>query len=209
MARTPTPTVLENEHVVLRPTDAADGPALFAAFDDASVWTWLTSPRPATAAGMQTYVDAALAERVRGTHFPWTVRVAGSGVIAGWSSYGDIEPRHERIEIGWTAYAPRWQRTAVNTATKLLLLGHAFDDLGYERVSLKTDGRNERSQAAILRLGATYEGTLRSHSRRGDGTRRDTVYFSILRAEWPAVRANLAARLNARPAHDHEASGSL
>lgn len=117
--------------------------------------------------------------------------------MAGWTSYLDIVPAHERIEIGGTAYGLAWQRTAVNTECKLLLLGHAFDDLGYGRVALKTDGSNERSLRAIERLGAVREGVLRRHRRRPDGTWRDTVYYSIRREEWPAVRDRLVARLRA------------
>lgn len=198
MAIPPTPIELANDYVIVAPTGLADSDGLFAALDDQSIWTWLTWPQPSSPAEMSAMVVGALAERERGARFPWTVRAADTGDIAGWTSYGDIEPRHDRIEIGWTAYGVRWQRSAVNTATKLALLGHAFDDLGYERVSFKTDGSNERSQAAIQRLGAIYEGTLRSHVVRPDGTRRDTVYFSILRPEWPVVRATLTARLTNR-----------
>jgi RimJ/RimL family protein N-acetyltransferase len=190
----PYPTVLEGSHVRLAPTDRADAPGLFAALTDPSIWTWLTAPLPDDAETMQGYVDAALDERARGVRWPWTVRLL-DGTVVGWTSYGDIEPAHERIEIGWTSYGVPWQRTAVNTETKLLLLGHAFDDLGYSRVALKTDLRNERSQRAIERLGAVREGVLRRHQRRADGTIRDSVYYSILVDEWPAVRARLVARL--------------
>ena len=99
------------------------------------------------------------------------------------------------MHLGWTAYGPRWWATAVNAECKLLLLGHAFDDCGFGRVKLQTDLRNDRSQAAIAELGATREGVLRRHMRRADGTFRDTVVFSILRDEWPAVRASLERRL--------------
>jgi RimJ/RimL family protein N-acetyltransferase len=107
-----------------------------------------------------------------------------------------VSPRDARLEIGFTMYSPAVWGTVVNPQTKLLLLGHAFDDLGAGRVQLKTDIRNVRSQQAIARLGATYEGVLRRYQRRADGTVRDTVLFSIIAEEWPSVRSRLEARLD-------------
>lgn len=193
-ARLPSGTTLRGRHVKLAPLDAHDGPALFRALADPSVWTWLSWPAPADATAMQDYVDDSLAERAAGVRFPWTVRTA-AGEVVGWTSYADLSPRDGRLEIGWTAYGVPWQRSAVNTETKLLLLGHAFDDLGYQRVALKTDARNERSQAAIARIGGVREGVLRRHMRRSDASLRDTVYFSVLDDEWPAVRTALRERL--------------
>jgi RimJ/RimL family protein N-acetyltransferase len=195
MADFPTPTLLQDRHVVLRPTEAADADDLYAALRDPEIWTWLSALPPADAEIMRSYVRAALHERDLGLRWPWTVRVADSGEVAGWTSYGTSDVAQGRIEIGWTAYGVRFQRTAVNTATKLLLIGHAFDDLGFDRVEFKTDLRNERSQAAIARIGAMREGVLRSHQFRADGSRRDSVMFSIIRSEWPAVRAALVGRL--------------
>lgn len=200
--------MLVGRHVRLEPTLPADAAPLYAALDDAEVWRWLGSARPTSEAGMAAVVGHALTERDAGRQWPWTVRLADAtaggtaggtsgGTAVGWSSYLDIEPAHERIEIGSTAYGRRWWRSAVNTECKLLLLGHAFDELGYGRVSLKTDGRNERSQAAIARLGAVREGVLRRHVRRPDGSFRDTVYFSVLAEEWPRVRARLERLLEA------------
>jgi len=188
---------LTGSHVALRPLRAGDGPALFAALRDPVVWTWLTVPAPPNEATMSRYVDEVLSEGEAGARFCWVVEAEAT--VAGWTSYGDISLQDERIEIGWTAYGPAWQRTAVNTETKLLLLRHAFEVLGYHRVALKTDARNERSQRAIERIGAVREGVLRGHVRRPDGTKRDTVYYSILSDEWPAVRASLLARLASRP----------
>jgi RimJ/RimL family protein N-acetyltransferase len=193
-ARRPYETTLTGEHVRLDPVRAEDAAGLLAALSDPAVWTWLSAPPPADAETMRGYVDDAIADRESGARFTWVVRLL-DGTVVGWSSYGDIEPDHGRIEIGWTAYGMPWQRTAVNTETKLLLLGHAFDDLGYQRVAFKTDGRNERSQTAIARIGAVREGVLRSHVRRPDGTMRDSVYFSVLAPEWPDVRARLRERL--------------
>lgn len=130
----------------------------------------------------------------------YTVRLTGveglgaAGTIVGTTSLGDIDVVNERAQLGWTMYASRWWGTAVNPECKLLLLGHAFE-CGFGRVKIQTDAANERSQAAITRLGATREGVLRRHTRRADGTFRDTVVFSILADEWPRVRAGLERRL--------------
>jgi RimJ/RimL family protein N-acetyltransferase len=125
----------------------------------------------------------------------WATVDRASGRAIGSTRFGDIEPDHGRVEIGWTWIAPAFQRTAVNTEAKLLQLTYAFETLGAGRVALKTDGRNERSQAAIARLGAVREGVLRRHTRLPDGFVRDTVYYSILADEWPAVKARLTERL--------------
>ena len=138
---------------------------------------------------------AYLADALRPEFVTWATMDARTGRAIGSTRYGDIAPEHGRVEIGWTWIAPSHQRTAVNTEAKLLQLAYAFDKLGATRVALKTDGRNLRSQAAIERLGAVREGTLRRHIRLPDGFIRDTVYFSILAEEWPAVRARLEERL--------------
>ena len=138
---------------------------------------------------------AYLADAQRADYVAWATVDVATGRAIGSSRFGDIAPEHGRVEIGWTWIAPSHQRSAVNTEAKLLQLGYAFDELGATRVALKTDGRNERSQAAIERLGAQREGTLRRHIRMPDGFIRDTVYFSILSDEWPAVKARLEERL--------------
>ena len=117
------------------------------------------------------------------------------GRAVGSTRYGNIEPAHRKLEIGWTWIAPAWQRTAVNTECKYLLLSHAFEDLGADRVELKTDARNAASRAAILRIGAIQEGILRHHMLAAGGRVRDTVYFSILADEWPDVKAGLERKL--------------
>lgn len=126
---------------------------------------------------------------------PFAVVPAHASYAVGITCYMDIRAAHSGLEIGLTWYGERFRGTAINPACKRLLLAHAFDDLGFERVQLKTDARNAHSQAAIRKLGATYEGTLRRHMRMPDGFMRDTVMFSILRSEWPQVRAQLDARL--------------
>ena len=139
---------------------------------------------------------AYLADARRPEFVAWATVDAATGRAIGSSRFGDIAPEHGRLEIGWTWIAPSHQRSATNTETKLLQLTYAFEDLGATRVALKTDGRNLRSQAAIERLGARREGTLRRHMRLPDGYIRDTVYFSILAEEWPAVKARLDERLS-------------
>jgi RimJ/RimL family protein N-acetyltransferase len=161
------------------------------AAQDPAVWRWLPS-RPRTAEDVAALVEAARADQDR-----VAFAVLADGRAVGSTSYLDIEVELGGIEIGWTWYAPSVWRSAVTPECKLLLLGHAFDDLGAERVTLKTDALNTRSRSAITRLGASYDGTLRHHRRRPDGTVRDTAFFSILAAEWPGVRDGLVTRLAA------------
>jgi len=173
-----------------------DAAALFEALDDDAVWQHLAG-RPKTPARY-----AAMLERFQtADRFPWLIRlirpVAGSpaGTVVGTSSFLEVAVADARLEIGATAYGPRMWGTAVNPDAKCQLLSYAFDVLGAGRVQLKTDVRNLRSQEAIARLGAQYEGTLRRYQRRADGTVRDTVLFSVLRENWPRVRDGLLARL--------------
>lgn len=197
-ARTPAPVVLTGSHVRLEPLCAEHGPDLFAATGgDEDVWRWL-APTPRTQGDMSALVEAALAAQQSGQRLAYAVVLLGGRAI-GSTSFVDIEPADERVEIGWTFYGRAWWAGPVNPDCKLMLLRHCFEDLGMERVAFKTDACNERSQAAIRRLGATYEGTLRHHRVRHDGGRRDTVYFSVLAAEWPAVRAGLVDRLHRYP----------
>jgi RimJ/RimL family protein N-acetyltransferase len=138
---------------------------------------------------------AYLADALRPEYVAWATVDAATGRAVGSTRFGDIAPEHGRVEIGWTWIAPSHQRSATNTEAKLLQLTYAFDELGATRVALKTDGRNLRSQAAIERLGAQREGVLRRHVRMPDGFIRDTIYFSILAEEWPAVKERLGDRL--------------
>jgi RimJ/RimL family protein N-acetyltransferase len=139
--------------------------------------------------------DAYFADAMKPEYVTWATVDAISGRAVGSTRFLDIAPEHGRLEIGWTWIAPSHQRTAANTEAKLLQLTYAFDDLGANRVALKTDLRNERSQAAIARIGGVREGVLREQFRMPDGYMRSSVYFSILAAEWPAVKAWLEARL--------------
>ncbi len=182
--------MLEADGVRLEPMTIAHVPELFAAAQDDAIWQWLPVARPRTEAEMRTMVEEAVSD---GGRAPLTMMFEGRA--QGSTSFLDIDLGVGGLEVGWTWYArPLWA-TAVNPTCKLLMLGHAFESLGAGRVTLKTDINNTRSQAAIRRLGAHHDGTLRHHRRRPDGSVRDSVYFSILAAEWPEVRAGLEARL--------------
>lgn len=188
--RPPEPVVVEGHGVRLEPLGHAHVPDLLPVAQDPDVWRFLTLPQPQDAAAMTAVVDAATADPAR---VAWAVVVAGRAV--GSTSYLDVDLSVSGLEIGWTWYAREVWATRVNPACKRLLLGHAFDDLGAQRVTFKLDARNDRSFRAVERLGARYDGTLRHHRLRADGTVRDSAYFSILLGEWPAVRAGLDTRL--------------
>jgi RimJ/RimL family protein N-acetyltransferase len=174
-----------------------DADELFAALDHDAVWQHVAG-RPTDAAGYARVLEGGYAAG----RLPWIVRLASdyagllAGTVVGMSSYLDVSAVDARLEIGFTAYTPAVWAGVVNPETKLLLLGNAFDTLGAGRVQLKTDVRNVRSQQAIARLGAQFEGVLRRYQRRSDDTVRDTVLFSILAEEWPTAREALIARLD-------------
>lgn len=192
--RPPEPVVLEGRHVRLEPlaerhrTDleaaVAEGP------DDLRLGVLLFVQD-----GWDAWYGEAAAGVAEGRYVAWATVALDDGRAVGSTRFGDIEAGSERVEIGWTWLAPSRWRTAINSEAKLLQLQYAFDVLGAGRVGLKTDGRNLRSQAAIERLGAVREGVLRRHWRMPDGFIRDSVYYSILRDEWPPIRARLRARL--------------
>jgi len=156
----------------------------------------LTSNRVATEGDMREYEEQALADQKAETALPFATVEQATGRVVGSSRFGNYVEVHRRIEIGWTWIAPAWQRTAVNTEAKLLMLTHAFETLGCRRVELKTSAKNARSRAAMLRIGASEEGTLRQHMINPDGSSRDSVYFSILDGEWPRVKERLKAMLH-------------
>lgn len=195
-AKTPKPLTLTGRHVRLDPLTMQHLGDLFAAGGrDEEVWRWQGGPAPQTQDELGDTLRSVLDEAARGECVPFAVSHRASGRAIGWTTFMDVDVANERLEIGWTWYGRAHWRTAVNTESKLLLLGHAFEDLGMGRVQLKTDHMNHRSQAAIARLGARREGVLRRHRQRPDGTWRDTVYFSILAEEWPEAKAHLSARL--------------
>jgi RimJ/RimL family protein N-acetyltransferase len=194
--RKPEPVTLSAGPVRLVPMAREHAPGLEAAAADGQLWTVrVTSvPAPGEAAA---YVDAALKGQADGHMLPFVVLDA-DGTVLGTTRYHDIVPAVDRLEIGYTWYARRMQRTAVNTTCKLLLLTHAFDTLGARLVGWRTDNFNYRSQKAIERLGAKKDGVLRHHALRRDGTVRDTVMYSLAAGEWPDVKAHLQDLL-ARP----------
>jgi RimJ/RimL family protein N-acetyltransferase len=156
-----------------------------------------------------------LGGHIEAGRFVWLVRLRAdyrglaAGTVVGVTAYLDVSPADARLEIGWTSYRADLWGTAINPDTKLALLSHAFEVLGAGRVQLKTDIRNSRSQSAIARLGASYEGTLRRYQRRDDDTIRDTVMFSIIAEEWPVLRRGLHRRLDAILQADSVNLGSL
>ncbi|MFD9532339.1 GNAT family N-acetyltransferase [Streptomyces sp. NPDC060010] len=195
-AKIPTPVTLTGRHVTLVPLSMDHLGDLFAAGGgDDEVWRWQGGVAPRTEAELGATLTGLLEDAERGTYLPFAVIHRASGKAIGWTTFMDVDAAHERLEIGWTWYGRAHWRSAVNTETKLLLMTHAFEELGMGRVQLKTDHMNLRSQAAIARLGARREGVLRRHRRRPDGTWRDTVYFSLLAEEWPGAKSRLGARL--------------
>jgi RimJ/RimL family protein N-acetyltransferase len=194
--RPPEPITLTGPVVHLEPLVAAHHADLAAAVQ-ADPAAFRVSGPGAEQAGIDGWMRTALAALVAGTRLPFTVIEVASGRAIGSSSYMDIVPDEDRIEIGHTWYGGPWQGTVVNPAAKLLLLGHAFDELGAQRVALRCDARNEQSRRAILKLGATFEGVLRRYGWRIEDPTvlRDTAVYSILDGEWPAVRERLVERI--------------
>jgi RimJ/RimL family protein N-acetyltransferase len=193
MSRWIEPVTLRGTHVSLTPLAAEDAPALAAAAADGELWDlWYTSVPPP--GQERAYVDAALAMRENLGALPFAVRDE-TGEIVGSTRYFNVDSTNRRLEIGHTWYAKRVQRTALNTEAKLLLLGHAFEKLDAIAVEFRTHFMNHQSRAAIARLGAKQDGILRSHQIGRDGILRDTVVFSIIASEWPAVRQNLKLKL--------------
>jgi len=184
------PVTLEGRHATLVPLAREHAGALAAAAADGELWRlWYTGvPAPEQAGS---WVDAALAMRESAGAMPFAVRDNATGDIVGSTRYFNVEAAHRRLEIGHTWYARRVQRTALNTECKLLLLTHAFEALACIAVEFRTNFFNFPSRGAIARLGAKQDGILRQHQIQPDGTRRDTVVFSIIDAEWPAVKRHL------------------
>ena len=188
------PVTLEGHSIRLEPLTAEHQGALAVAAADGRLWElWFTSvPEPEQTSE---YIAAALAGQEEGHMMPWAVRELMSGTIIGSTRYHDIVATIDRVEIGYTWYGKSWQRSHVNTTCKLLLLEHAFDTLGCKVVGLRTDNFNFASQRAIEALGAKKDGVIRHHTVRRDGTVRDSVIYSILAGEWPAVKRHLESRL--------------
>ena len=195
MNRTPLgPVTLEGDHIRLEPLTRGHLHGLIAAAEAETIWTYLPSDLRASGA-MERRIESALARQTQGLEYAFVVVARRDGRVLGSTSYADVAEAHRAAEIGWTWYTPETWGTAVNPEAKYLLLRHAFEDWGAIRICFKTDSRNLRSQAAIRKLGAQYEGTLRSHRLLPDGYRRDSVFYSILDHEWPDVKARLEQRL--------------
>ncbi len=188
------PVVLELHGVRLEPMAANHAPGLVRAAADGALWELRVTSAPAPGEE-ENYIETALRMQSEGSRLPFVVRELGSGNIIGSTSYHDIAPAVDRVEIGYTWYAKTWQRSHVNTTCKLLLLMHAFETLGCAVVGFRTDNFNHASQNAIKRLGAKHDGTIRHHALRRDGTVRDTVMFSIVAGEWSEIKAHLHDRL--------------
>jgi RimJ/RimL family protein N-acetyltransferase len=186
------PVVLEGESLRLEPLGQQHAQGLYNRGRNALDWAYMPRACFVDLADARQWVDEALADE---SQLPFAIIENAKGKIVGSSRYLNIRGEHRCLEIGWTWLGQDWQRTAVNTETKLLLLSHAFDRLGCIRVEFKTDARNQRSQDALERIGAMREGVLRNHMIVQGGHYRDSVFFSVIDSEWPAVKARLREKL--------------
>jgi RimJ/RimL family protein N-acetyltransferase len=192
----PLPITLTGRHVRLEPITTAHAADLFAALSiDLSIWQWRTVDPPLSLAEMEVQILADLEAQVRGNVVAFVQVEVATGRVIGGTTYMNISRRDRGLEIGATWLGKPWQRTGINTEAKYLLLRHAFEALGVVRVQFKTDARNVQSQEAIERLGAVREGVLRKHMLVRDGYIRDTVMYSIVVEEWPAVKARLEQKM--------------
>jgi len=188
------PTVLEGRVVRLEPLSLSHHEGLCQVGLDEGLWGFTTS-LVKTPDDLRRYIETALAWQRAGTALPFATVHREAGQVVGSTRFANIDSANRRLEIGWTWVARPWQRTAVNTEAKYLMLRHAFEDLGAIRVEFKTDALNQRSRVALLRIGARQEGIFRHHMVLESGRIRDSVYFSIIDDEWPEVKASLEARL--------------
>jgi RimJ/RimL family protein N-acetyltransferase len=189
------PITLEGEHVRLEPIGLQHADDLFRVGTDDTIWRYLARPAFASLDDAQGWIRDCIARNEREGRIQFTVVHLADDRAIGATGYHDIDRSNRSLEIGMTWYGTEYQRTAVNTECKYLLLRHAFDDLGALRVCLKADHRNLRSRRAIERIGAIREGMLRNHRIARDGVNRHSVYYSIIDSEWPAVRVRLQAVL--------------
>ena len=196
----PKPATLEGHGVRLEPLSREHAAGLAEAAKDGRLWELFFTSVPEVEQ-VHAYISGALAGQEKGEMLPWAVRELKSGAIVGSTRYHDIIAVADRVEIGYTWYAARCQRTHVNTACKLLLFEYGFEKLGCKVVGLRTDNFNFRSQRAIEALGAKKDGVIRHHWPRRDGSVRDTVMYSVLLAEWPDVKNHLLLRLKRNEAN--------
>lgn len=193
------PVTLEGDVTRLEPLSSAHFAPLCEIGLDPEIWRWMIND-VRSPEDLRRYLERALQEQREGKSLPFATVERASGKVVGSTRFGNIDPPNRRVEIGWTWIARPWQRTAINTEAKYLMLRYAFEIWGCVRVELKTNAMNYRSRAAILRIGAKEEGTLRKHQISERGVSRDTVYFSILDTEWPRVKAGIEERMRRRPA---------
>ena len=189
------PIHLEARGIRLAPLSLEHETGLRAAAADGELWNIRVTSVPEPDQTRK-YIEDALSMREAGNRFAFAVLDAASGTVLGSSSYHDLLPAVKRLEIGYTWYAKRWQRTHINTTCKLLMMTHAFEALTCNVVGWRTDNFNFASQAAIERLGARKDGVIRGHALRRDGTIRDTVMYSLRSGEWPEVKAQLVHQLD-------------
>ncbi|HEX4897912.1 MAG TPA: GNAT family N-acetyltransferase [Candidatus Limnocylindrales bacterium] len=189
------PVTLEGRIVRLEPLAERHLDDLAAVGLDAAIWRW-TIARPATRDDLAAWLAAAVSNRAAGTELPFATVDVASGRAIGSTRFLSIVPEHRRLEIGWTWVGRAFQRTGANREAKLLQLGHAFGDLGANRVEFKTDSRNEASRAALLGIGATFEGIFRNHMVMPDGPLRHSAYYAVTVEDWPAVRTHLEQLLD-------------
>jgi len=186
------PVVLQGEYVRLEPLAAAHAQGLYLRGQEEQDWAYMPRRSFVDLADCKQWIDEALAAAGQ---LPFAIVEQSRGRAIGSTRYLNIRPEHRGLEIGWTWLGRDWQRTAANTETKLLMLQHAFEALGSVRVEFKADARNERSQAALKRIGAVREGVRRKHMFVQDDYLRDSVYFSVISEEWPAIKAGLLTRI--------------
>jgi RimJ/RimL family protein N-acetyltransferase len=188
------PVTLEGRIVRLEPLSLEHLDGLAAVAFDPSIWRW-TLARPIDVEGLRAWMDAAIAHIAGGSEMPFATVDVASGRPIGSTRFMSIVPEHRRLEIGWTWVAPAWQRRGANQEAKYLQLRHAFEDLGANRVEFKTDSLNEKANPALLAIGATFEGTFRSHMIMPEGRLRHSNYYSVTKEEWPDRKAKLEARI--------------
>ena len=190
-----TPIVLTGSRVRMEPLEPSHLAGLAEAGRDPATWTWMHAPLT-DEASMRSWVEEALRNRDAGAEVPFATVDAATGRVLGSTRYMSIAPAHRRLEIGWTWLAPAAHGTGANTEAKLLMLEHAFEQLGAMRVEFKTDARNERSRAALAGIGATFEGVFHRHQLMGSGRVRDSAWFAVVDEDWPTVRERLRGRLS-------------
>jgi len=189
------PVTLEGTRVRLEPLGEEHFAGLAEVAFEPAIWQW-TIARPTDAAGLRAWFDTARAAARAGTELPFATVDVATGRPIGSTRYLNIVPEHRRFEIGWTWVARTYQRSGANREAKLLQLDHGFERLGANRIEFKTDSLNEPSRAALLGIGATFEGIFRDHMVMPDGRLRHSAYYSVTRGDWPTVRARLRASLD-------------